>query len=161
MTETYEKFIQQNIENLDCCLIELYGDYEENSVEYFDHIGEDRFVLFENSEEWFKNIFCEYILQEGKPFSLQNYELLRIGKDSFEFKHELMEAYGVEFEYEEDNSDDDEEDSDDVNHYAKMDINTQFVSNYINNILTFDHLKNVLYDIHEYNEVFADEVELK
>ena len=141
MTETYEEFISKHIEfiskhieNLNDCLIELYDDYEENGMAYFvtfTDMDEDKFVLFKNSEEWFKDIFCVYILHYNQ-LTINNYELLCT------------------------DTDDDIYDED-----AKMNINTQFINNYINNILTFEHLKNVLYKNEIYNEVFADEVDLK
>jgi hypothetical protein len=160
MTETYEEFIIQKIDDLDYyTIIDLYNDYEENATNYFQY--DNNFVLFEDSDEWFSKYFISFITSYKYRSWIDDYQLIRVDRcDNFVFKKQLINNYSNNAKYDKHvvmflgNENDDE-------YHLKTEINENFINTYIYNILDFNHFKNILYDNDIYNEVFAPEVELK
>ena len=139
MYNTYEEFMEYNTECLDDRMIEHYYEYEDREE-----------CSFENTEEWFENSFKKYYYEETDWFL---FEIVRIGKEQFPFKKELMEEYDIKSRIKEN----DEEDNNYDNHEYKMEINRAFLHNYLSNVFTFEYFKDLLYENEIYNDVFADD----
>ena len=157
MSETYDEFLALKIKEVDLYIIKIYNEYITRSAIFFQH--ENTAVLFENSVEWFNNYFVYFINSEEYRPWIDEYQIIRFDScDDFAFKEQLMNDYNNTI-------------YDDrivtivgktqVENYLKFEINENFIDNYIYNILDFEYFKNILYDHGIYNEVFAEEVELK
>ena len=153
MTETYEEFIALKIKEMDVYIVVIFNEYEKKTSEY--HFQRDDYVdTIENTEDWFDECFFNFIYRDENIQWINEYQLDNL--ITFKFKEQLVMEYVytvVPIEY--------DNDEDMTDNWLKCEININFVNNYIINILDFNHLKNILYDHGIYNEVFAEEVELK
>jgi hypothetical protein len=155
---TYEEFIENAVRQLDCYLLELYYDYEENASEKFQ--WDENFILFENSEIWFEGYFKEYSGNLAGCLGIQNwfynFKLLKNERQCFKFDNKIIiDFLGKKICLK----------NVDYTKYQLLDfmedINYNFIDYYTTEIITFDYLKNLLYNNQIYNEAFAEEVDLK
>ena len=169
MTELYNQFLEKGYRNLDKKILYVYQDYNTGGAQDYniscsenDELDEG-FVLYENTEKWFEDVFMGFYYGACDPIE---WKILKKKYNLCEFKKELIiDLLGWEETYVENmiakaKACDDSK-ANVLIEATTHSINTNFVDYYFDNILTFDRFKNILYENEEYNEVFADEVDLK
>ena len=151
MTETYEEFIALKIKEMDVHIIVLYNEYEKRTDEFHYQFAE----TIENTEEWFNECFIYFIYKNDNIQWINEYQLIQTDNiNTLRFKEDVVRDYVYSTTHP-----DHQDDTYDI--WLKMEINFNFINNYIINILDFEHFKNILYENGIYPEVFAEEVELK
>ena len=166
MTQSCEEFVKSRIEVYNKILIEQYHFYESEATIYYadddDSDEEDGFELFKNNEYWFGRRFKHFIYDEDYigfnefefinhgNYKKYNITLLDIAKYNNVYSInnnrflEMCSRFPIEL----------------VEELMIERINLYFRDHYYG-LLTLEYLKNVLYDNGIYNDVFADEVDLK
>lgn len=151
MTKTYEEFIALKIKEMDVYIAVLFNEYETKTDVF--HFQRDNTI--ENTEEWFNDYFFNFIYRDENIQWINEYQLVPLDTiNAFKFKEQLVRDYIYDVTYI-------QPDEEEANNLLKIEINNNFINNYIINILDFEYFKNLLYNHNIYPDVFAEEVELK
>lgn len=161
---TYEKFIESKTKEIDRAILWEYDIYIINGTQFSDENDEfcETFRI-ENSEEWFSNNFMEFLYTsvdndeidfEFDYFVSNNYKL-QVCNDYFRGQYNEDDEQDL-FEFDEELKPQIKQMREDKDHAITM----TFYNSYLNN-LTFEYFKTLLYENGIYNDIFADQVDLK
>ena len=157
---TYEKFIESKNKLVESAIIWEYKRY----IEYNCELYWDEPIIIENSEEWFSNSFMEQIYLSVDNEAI-DFEFEYFDSDNH-YKQQVCDDYFNGHYH-----DDDEKDMWEFDEELKAQINQMrsdtedaisltFYNSYLNNF-TFEYFKTLLYENGIYNDIFADQIDLK
>ena len=163
MTE-FNKFLEKKNEEVKIYMIRLYHSF--NRYAYYYYYEDNRFaiddnprntdaeyyethMIYRNDEDWFRNEFLVYL---NDMYLNQMYyhfiETPLITQQDLEIHHnDLITLLPLVHIID--------------NHELVLDMSVEYVRHYANNILTFEDFKTLLYDHEIYNDIFADDADMK